>query len=398
MPLRFSFASSQTEIPLTLANFLRAWHEGSILGRVLFFAAISARTTPQWVAPTFEVIAPDNPVAPAKPAQRAVKPVRKNKFASLWCPVCVDYVEQVHTCPIKPVAENVWLKTATALHTARTMKQTRRSASRIPNFERAKLDHAVMLAESVPVTFHDVMPTSLYPFDLAIEQRSTKQARNVVAEKKPRCKHENLLSFTFSTGETITLCSGCGQGRNHQVLLTQKFAAPEPFTDNYITWRHRELPMAPVDAWYAEQCELELKRLGMTVYEGIQRGLVSYKGSPQNLELIAAARERDNLIGGKHVNTAGVSAKHDGARDDSSVKSGTAKFTAEWEYDRGDCCSRDHRANQVIASAAKHVAKTIGTCLYCGKELEGRKGTKYCLGTDHRQRHWEQQNSLKETA
>lgn len=321
------------------------------------------------------------------PTERSIQPLKKNAHASLWCAACENYTEQVH--PSHPciaplgmivaemikttVAEKIW----PALHTLR-----RDPPKGLHIFEAAPvhpLEHEIVYAERRRSYLKGSYQSTSW--------KAITHQREVFVDYLAvhRCTHADTRSFTFSTGEAISCCSDCTRFDDaRKVMLTQwKVAPPLPYTEQYVQWRNACLSMTPMEAIGVSWCEGELTRLGLTRNAGVLRGL-SYQGTSVKVEQINTARERDLFNGGKRVNTVSFAAKDDDGRQG-----------ANW-FGIGDHNSRDWRGTQMVDDY-QSVSATIGACLYCGKELAARKGTKYCLGTDHRQRHWDQRHLQENT-
>jgi len=183
-----------------------------------------------------------------------------------------------------------------------------------------------------------------------------------------RCAHANLKSFTFSTGQTIKACPDCDHGgAKRRAVLGEcgewGAAGPPPPRycpeKQYLDWCERRCPITPVQAWWAEQCEQELKQLGLTVWTGFQKDAEDFWGGITELvkleEMLVPGRAYPHLY------------KRNGDR---LGKIYTQKLNA-------------------LLDAQQKLGPKGGSCLYCFEALpfEARRGTKYCLGTDHRQRH-----------
>jgi hypothetical protein len=141
--------------------------------------------------------------------------------------------------------------------------------------------------------------------------------------------------------------------------------------------------MTPMETSQVAWCEGELKLLGLTRYAGDPARQISYQGKAANVDVIAAARERERGIGGKRVTLNSWSEEKD-REDDSGDVAGRQSDHKSRDY-RGE-----YRDKKELNDNAKHVVKTIAACLHCGKSFE-KTGRVWKFCSDNcRKRHWEQ--------
>jgi len=183
------------------------------------------------------------------------------------------------------------------------------------------------------------------------------------------CTHRLKRSFTFSTGETITLCPDCGKAKGHAVLLVENiFKASDACT-----------------LFYGEL----LCKAGLSEYAGLNSNL-SYM-TPNKMIAMEHARTARLLWGGTRVKLNSWASEKDG--EDSKYGDGETSIS--------DRSVRDYRASQ-IRKAHEDVLPTAAVCARtrCGKSFANRKGTKHCSDTC-RKMHWKEQrraNNLPQLA
>ena len=314
------------------------------------------QVTPEWVE-SFVV-----KVDALKPSTKE----RKLPYKSKWCRGCEEYVEQSHSCQRHDAHLQHWqyYKTTSALlkthqlliadsvnlfaHMLEDMRRVMRLMKRMRRRVTSVADRIVVVSQS---ELDAMLPLNAWL------PPSKSYVGDYLAKVNPRtCKHINLRSFTFSTGETIQSCPDCTafDEERQDVLKTVNISA---------------LKGTQLREW-----DNKLKT------EGLSEGRAAFHpslcwGDFDDLADFDDVGGEASFNSGARVNTAGcVGTDGDGVHKDSSV--------------------RDRRANAIRREEAKHVPLTNSLCWWCGAELWDRKGTHFCPDTDHRQRFDEEVDEL----
>ena len=280
------------------------------------------------------------------------------KAKRYWCSDCKEYRNKKHECTApSPTPQDLSVNLITRqweeLHELRLNPPKRRKQTFAHPCEPVAL-------KIVKVGVVPVQPFDLYSFT---DERSPNIIKNQrVASKAavdylptPKCKHADIRSFTFSTGETITLCPDCGHTNGHDVLKQEgwEFPPPPPFCpdEQYLRWanytfltppitKHDGLNVIPFEVWQAERCLLQLNRVGLTMSAGRDCDHLCYKGSAGHVDKISDARQVADLLG-KRVRKAVW-------EDDSSDENG------------GDRNAADGRGDTIARLKENRVTKRVG--------------------------------------
>jgi hypothetical protein len=292
---------------------------------------------------------------------------------SLWCETCVAYREQMHECsPVPTVGfDAIYRTTAEALQAAHRVE-----IAAIRKREQARLHRLAEFRQTTVAAHNVVWDRSFGKLFYHMVKRATSVADRVVVrdlaeleripDLKPycgdhlsavspqSCKHCPERSFTFSTGETIALCTDCGKATGHDMLLVENIFKATP---GFIA------------LWDAR-----LNALGLSEWRAAFNEKFLWGDLSDLVEREDSASEESFTTPSERVNTAGwVGTDHEGSRADSS--------------------SRDRRAKRIRA-AKRYVPLTKTVCLWCGEDIYARKGTHHCPDTDHRKRFNEEAEDL----
>lgn len=375
----------QTSLEDFLIQFKQLFNAGSLLGRIIAAAAARQQVTdPSRIMPTFEIV-----------AQR-------------------DYLAELHSLSGFPAYTSAPthrndepLFTFSEKNKQATRKRTISMLSTMVEGRKPVVEHKTFglglllyIGESIggspvfDVQFLDGQRTVTAYWLTGIEKHLQKWWKRMTGDFK----------FTDYSPSKM-------DGGYHAMPIDVHVVAPAPrfhqVTPEDVAWAERqsafprERLMSPAElakffedhrkrreAQYTKQHELQVLAHSLgdewaTTHPEMEASMSFF--APAKLTLIAAARERALRSGGKRVMKTSFAAE-----DDSQGKNG-----ANWDGPgdkSGDCLGRGNYKKE-RSKDYQPVPPKLAACLYCGKELAARKGTKYCLRTDHRQRHWDQQHS-----
>jgi hypothetical protein len=353
----------------TVATFLLIIREGSILGRVLFAAAISARTTPQWAAPTFEVIERCIHGLNTECCAGCIDNNRSSKqnphrdkyldFCGRWCgPSLGDTkssaFDAAEASGLDEVEESLDLLADVKVEVAKVVGKTKRLVTLpvVPWVDRSR------------ETFEELYGALLADSRARRVEDGKKHSLAEYVALHPSHGREQFTGFTNwcpSCFEYVEQIHGCEEWHVKKELAAKKQAAKLLAEQQHAAKMIDKRREARAKLM-AEDATLAIERVA-----GIDVPAMS-----------AGFQPRHEVFVGNSNDLTSRQARMCDPRPKSNPQRINELFEAKQEWER--------------------VSPTASRCLYCNRCVSARKGTKYCVGTDHRQRHWEQQNTLKETA
>lgn len=287
--------------------------------------------------------------------------VKTKRQSTVWCAACQEYREQFHdhqcTRPLREPKSvslsGVW-KSVYTQHTE--LRELRRNPAKKNPFR--------------------------FPFHLTGEFCMDDETHQLIVVERAKLIVRDYAPRVLDCKTTIDYLNEPGlRCFEKSVCSTWDIAPPRPFSSDaaYLRWCERCFPSTPVEGWYAEQCLLQLNRVGL-LPELLHDGSISYFA---DLTAIDGAHQRSLQMGGKRVG-GGASFTDDGYSN-SDGKDRPKKPA----YGRGDLIALAQRFDQ----KATH---SLMTCKRCGAAfLQVRKGHDHC--TDNcRKRQWEQTNTQGE--
>jgi len=321
----------------TVATFLLIIREGSILGRVLFAAAISARTTPQWAAHRDKYL----------------------DFCGRWCgPSLGDTkssaFDAAEASGLDEVEESLDLLADVKVEVAKVVGKTKRLVTLpvVPWVDRSR------------ETFEELYGALLADSRARRVEDGKKHSLAEYVALHPSHGREQFTGFTNwcpSCFEYVEQIHGCEEWHVKKELAAKKQAAKLLAEQQHAAKMIDKRREARAKLM-AEDATLAIERVA-----GIDVPAMS-----------AGFQPRHEVFVGNSNDLTSRQARMCDPRPKSNPQRINELFEAKQEWER--------------------VSPTASRCLYCNRCVSARKGTKYCVGTDHRQRHWEQQNTLKETA
>lgn len=349
----------------------------SRLGDILASLPRKLRTFPEWFTDACDLFVP-KPAWTTPTFEVASRLIIKAKRKRYWCADCKDYRTKDHDCAT-PLPEELRVTSDAERWEAR-VKCTRAAwqglhelridpPARNPRWETNSQPHC--LPAELRIVKVDVLPVRPFDSYSFTDHRSVGIRKNQRLTLKaavdylptPKCKHADILSFTFCTEETITRCPDCDQTKGHVVLSEQMFAPPMPFSHDaqYLKWAERTCSLTPMEVMEGARCLGELNRLNMPVV--LPDGPINHQGTSAQLGLISDARQKAELLGGVRVNTTGSANESD--------------------WSKGDRNSADYRADAVVNT--QRLDRRVGHLqLICKRDVccvpfaAVRKGQMYC--------------------
>ena len=166
---------------------------------------------------------------------------------SKWCSDCIEYVSQSHECtppPSKPCSVGPYRNSLLEQKARQLLlaDKQRREHERLECAAQFNLTtpvaHKLAWIRSFGGVFSHAMRRISSPADLVVARNlavsdlplnqffAPQRSRDIYPIAKASCKHTSIRSFTFSTGEIITLCHDCGKATGHEVLKVVNIFAP----------------------------------------------------------------------------------------------------------------------------------------------------------------------------